>query len=408
MPGKHLLLPLVLLAVLVSTAEPVTIAHFTAKRVDDVCAVDDSEPLTAGDPDLRFRMIIQDLPEVFNCNNGCDDDDNRFTLDAKSVDRCGFFAACGTWDFTDVTLDKVIPDQLAPMFNFHLIDDDTDEDDYLGGWAKEGLVATQSAQEWNNRTGITRFSDPSSVCGEAVEGSGWFSNYRLTYTISYTDTDGPLPLAAPVALENGHPTSADYDGRLDFSWALTEDPNTGISRYRVTLLDVNTGLYVFQDFNPTTKNPVSFSVCAAGCGFSYAPIVGHQYLFKVSATNGLSPGITNPMTTESPWVSVFESDVLGVDDAPAAVLLTAPVPNPTQEGATFVYSLPTAGPARLEVIDLQGRRVALLADRPAGPGTHPITWSGLDASGQRVKPGAYWVRLHFANAHKLQRLVVVR
>jgi hypothetical protein len=215
-------------------------------------------------------------------------------------------------------------------------------------------------------------------------------------------------MSAPVAVQNGIPTSADYDGRLDFSWAPTDDPHTGISRYRVSLLDVNTGLNVFQDVLPTQKDPVSFSVCAAGCDYDYAPIVGHLYLFKVSATNGKFPGITNQTTIDSPWASVLAADPLDVDNATAALLLATPVPNPTQGGATFVYSLPSAGAARLEVIDLQGRRVALLADGPDVPGTQRVTWSGLDQSGQRVKPGAYWVRLNFANAQKLQRLLVVR
>jgi hypothetical protein len=76
-------MPLVIGALLASaatTADAVTIAHFVAKRLDSICAVDDSEPITAGDPDLRFRMIIRD-PDTFEdvCPAGCVDDGNPAT-----------------------------------------------------------------------------------------------------------------------------------------------------------------------------------------------------------------------------------------------------------------------------------------------------------------------------------------
>jgi len=399
-----------LLASAATTADAVTIAHFVAQRLDNICAVDDSEPITAGDPDLRFRMIIRD-PGTYNdvCPSGCVDDGNPATQDAKSVNRCGFVSTCGSWDFADIELTKVIPNASGAIFDFHLVDDDTDTDDFMGGWEKDTDVAS-SDTEWNNTVNHPFLSGPivDILCGEAVDGVGWFDNYRLTYSISFTDTDGPNPMAKPFALQNGVPTSADYDQHLDLSWTPATDPNTGISKYRVNLLDATTGTYVFQNAASLFKEAASFSVCAHGCDYDYEPVIGHLYLFSVTATNGKHPGITNPSTATSPFGSVLVSDPLGVEGGPTSFSLLAPVPNPTEAGAVIAYSLPAAGPVRLEVMDLQGRRAILLADGGDVAGPHHITWNGLDQSGQRMKPGAYWLRLQFANAHKLQRLVVVR
>ena len=99
-----------LLASAATTADAVTVAHFVAQRLDNICAVDDSEPITAGDPDLRFRMIIRDPGTSSDvCPSGCVDDGNPATRDAKSVNRCGFVSTCGSWDFADIELTKVIP-----------------------------------------------------------------------------------------------------------------------------------------------------------------------------------------------------------------------------------------------------------------------------------------------------------
>jgi len=102
------------------------------------------------------------------------------------------------------------------------------------------------------------------------------------------------------------------------------------------------------------------------------------------------------------------SNLVAVEVAPAILLLSAPAPNPTTAGASIAYSLPSAGPARLEVIDLQGRRVAVLTDGVAGAGMHRMEWDGRNADGRRVDSGVYWVRLAFGDARRLQRLVVIR
>ena len=71
-----------------ASSQAVTYAHFLAYSVADVCSVDDSEPITAGDPDLRFRMILSDIGAPA-CPNGCTADANPATLDAESLNKCG-------------------------------------------------------------------------------------------------------------------------------------------------------------------------------------------------------------------------------------------------------------------------------------------------------------------------------
>ena len=67
-------------------------------------------------------------------------------------------------------------------------------------------------------------------------------------------------------------------------------------------------------------------------------------------------------------------------------------PNPSRDGTTLSFSLPAAASARIDVIDLAGRRVwTTVGDFTAG--TQGVRWNGRDAAGARLAPGVYFARL---------------
>ncbi len=112
-------------------------------------------------------------------------------------------------------------------------------------------------------------------------------------------------------------------------------------------------------------------------------------------------------------VSVVPSlPLVAVGTASASALrLEGPVPNPYRAGAGRLlvrYALPAAGPARIGVYDLAGRRVATLleGERDAGGGT--ARWDGRGDGGRRVAAGTYVIRLEAKAGQRTQKLVVVR
>ena len=90
-------------------------------------------------------------------------------------------------------------------------------------------------------------------------------------------------------------------------------------------------------------------------------------------------------------------------EAPTVLTLDAPRPNPARGATTVGYNLPAAGPARLSVVDLLGREVAVLADGDGAAGRHTAT-----VSTARLAAGVYVVRLVAAQQTLTQRLVVTR
>jgi hypothetical protein len=103
-------------------------------------------------------------------------------------------------------------------------------------------------------------------------------------------------------------------------------------------------------------------------------------------------GALNETTAET-WV-----------DVPARLVfaLEGVRPNPSRgEALTVRFSLPTAAPARLELLDVAGRRIA---SHDVGMGQHTL---GLGA-GQHLAPGLYLVRLTQGANTRTTRVAVIR
>ncbi len=85
------------------------------------------------------------------------------------------------------------------------------------------------------------------------------------------------------------------------------------------------------------------------------------------------------------------------DGAPIAAhtgFRLAAYPNPFRDGTTIRFTLDRATPASLGVYDAAGRLVTrVTSGATRGPGEVRAFWDGTDASGRRVAPGAYFLRL---------------
>ena len=90
-------------------------------------------------------------------------------------------------------------------------------------------------------------------------------------------------------------------------------------------------------------------------------------------------------------------------DAPAALALSAPAPNPSDGAARLTFALPEGGPVRLAVYDVRGREVAVLAD-----GRLEAGWHEAALPGRGLAAGVYVVRLEADGRVLTQRATVVR
>lgn len=116
-----------------------------------------------------------------------------------------------------------------------------------------------------------------------------------------------------------------------------------------------------------------------------------------------------------PWYRVFATlrgggiEVFGpvqVERVTGPAKLLQNAPNPFRSATTVAFTLDRPGPARLEILDVQGRRVRLLADRQFGEGRHDLEWDGATEGGRDAASGVYFTRLTTSNEVQVRRMVL--
>jgi hypothetical protein len=87
-------------------------------------------------------------------------------------------------------------------------------------------------------------------------------------------------------------------------------------------------------------------------------------------------------------------------DAPAAAGLAifSLAPNPFHPSTEISFDVRVPGPVTMEIYDGSGRRVRTVPVQVSGTGSNRARWDGRDASGTRVAPGTYFIRLHGVKA----------
>jgi hypothetical protein len=99
---------------------------------------------------------------------------------------------------------------------------------------------------------------------------------------------------------------------------------------------------------------------------------------------------------------------LAVDDATLGRIYFAGMPNPFSGRTELAFRLPQSTHVRLELYDVQGRRVRRLMDGTGIAGENRVAWDGRDTGGRALGPGVYLARLEFLGVSKTIRMVRVR
>lgn len=94
-------------------------------------------------------------------------------------------------------------------------------------------------------------------------------------------------------------------------------------------------------------------------------------------------------------------------EAPQTLALSAG-PSPARAGSavTLRLAMPAPGGARIELLDVSGRRVAVLRGSAGAPGVLVMRWDGRDAAGRNVPAGIYFARAEVADRTTFARIAI--
>jgi hypothetical protein len=117
-------------------------------------------------------------------------------------------------------------------------------------------------------------------------------------------------------------------------------------------------------------------------------------------------GIT--LDLQSEFALCPPASVVGVPDDEAVLPVVSAVPNPFRTSTEIGFFLSTPGRTRIEIFDVQGSRVRVLADAvlPAGPGS--ATWNGRSDRRLLVPGGIYFARVAGPEGNATTRVILLR
>ncbi|MBT3232592.1 MAG: T9SS type A sorting domain-containing protein [Calditrichaeota bacterium] len=130
---------------------------------------------------------------------------------------------------------------------------------------------------------------------------------------------------------------------------------------------------------------------------------GAKGMFLAFGFEGISGSVGSSrneiMVSVLEWMNTSRQDVIekGIFVSPFSMNLINAYPNPTNGGVRFDFSHPVGSSVNIEVIDLQGRRIAIFPAQTISNGM----WNGTDWLGSPVSTGKYYIRLVEPNSNQV-------
>ncbi|MBC8365973.1 immune inhibitor A [bacterium] len=96
------------------------------------------------------------------------------------------------------------------------------------------------------------------------------------------------------------------------------------------------------------------------------------------------------------------------EESPAFTRLDGAWPNPFNPVTKIRFSTASAGLVHLNIFDIQGRRVATLADMVLPAGEHERIWNGRNSQGRELASGVYLAQLEFDGQRFQKKLTLIK
>ncbi len=214
--------------------------------------------------------------------------------------------------------------------------------------------------------------------------------------LSYT-TEVELTSSAQLVVELGGTESGSFDQVLGDGNA-SETKLVCAGTLVLSHIDGFAGLDTGEELSIISQVGVvegTFAAVVQPEGFEYEIVYEeHEVRIRPAAPSGVEDG--DPSAPGSEILASHSSSVL------------TSFPNPLPAiGGTLRFQLQNAGPARIEVVDVQGRVLAVPAEGSFGAGLHEVEWDGRNRDGVTLRSGVYFQRLITASGSSNRKVILL-
>ncbi len=265
-----------------------------------------------------------------------------------------------------------------------------------------GASYTSPNQNTNPAEAIVRLEESPFVVGGALTPLGTFTFQRLNaVTLAATN-------ATSLAVAPGGSVSFDYTVMNGTAAAVSGDlfytATPGGVSGTIASGRVNAGQSVSGSYTqniPATAPAGTYTYTLRVGQFPSTTRGAQAFTVTVLPAARVSDADAWSVSGATPW---GQTVVASSEDAPSAVALDAAYPNPFAATTTLGFDLSAASEVTLEVLDVLGRRVAVLAEGAWEAGSHSVAFDGRGLPG-----GTYLVRLEADSGFaQMQRVTLVR
>jgi FG-GAP repeat protein len=249
-----------------------------------------------------------------------------------------------------------------------------------GVWSQQGtkLVGTGAVG-----AALQGFSVSLSADGNTAAVGGYTDNADAGAVWVYTRSGGVWSQQGPKLIGTGAVGTTPFQGS---SVSLSPDGNTFIEGGYFDNADKGAA-WVFTHSGGVWSQQGAKLVGAGAVGIAYQ---GVSVALSSDGNTALVGGFGDDSDVGAAWVFVNPAATSVSDGGSRGFALEVLRPNPTTaSGLNVVFALPSGATARLELLDISGRRVLSREVGWLGAGQHTVNL----AEGRKVAPGLYWVRL---------------
>ncbi len=104
--------------------------------------------------------------------------------------------------------------------------------------------------------------------------------------------------------------------------------------------------------------------------------------------------------------TLFETNAISMPALP--LTLYQNYPNPFNPATSIRFYLPNPAEVKLEVFDVSGRRIALLAQEHLQAGSHTVEWQGMDDRGTKLASGTYFCHMRVGSTVLTRKMILLR
>jgi len=134
------------------------------------------------------------------------------------------------------------------------------------------------------------------------------------------------------------------------------------------------------------------------------------YRFFPSGAAGAGPGtlVRRSLRLLVGTPAWLDGQTIGTERLPVSAELHPNYPNPFNPSTTIRFSLREATRVRLEVRNVRGQLVKVLANDRFNAGQHTLTWNGTDETGRQVASGIYLTYFQAGKQVRTRKMTLIR